>query len=148
MPNIFLAKTEPSTFSIDDFEQEKITLWDGVHNYQAINIIKTWQIGDYVLIYHSVKEKCLVGLGQVIEAPYENLADPRYSWAAKLKFIIRFDNTEKINLSQIKQTNLFANFLLVTNSRLSVMPCPDNFVNWLAKQIPRLKSILTNTQSK
>jgi len=41
MSNIFLAKTEPNTFSIDDFEKEKITLWDGVHNYQAIKVIKT-----------------------------------------------------------------------------------------------------------
>ena len=146
MPNIFLAKTEPSTFSIEDFEKEKITLWDGVHNYQAINIIKTWQVGDYVLIYHSVKEKCLVGLGQVIETPYQNLVDTRYSWAAKLKFITKFENTEKINLAQIKQTNLFNNFLLVTNSRLSVMPCPDNFVNWLVKQIPRLQGIFQSAE--
>lgn len=142
MSNIFLAKTEPNTFSIDDFEQEKITLWDGVHNYQAISIIKTWQIGDYVLIYHSVKEKCLVGLGQVIENPYQNLEDKRYSWVAKLQFIAKFEDKEKINLSQIKETNLFHNFLLVTNSRLSVMPCPNNFINWLQKKIPRLKNIL------
>jgi len=146
MPNIFLAKTEPSTFAIEDFEKEKITLWDGVHNYQAINIIKTWQVGDYVLIYHSVKEKCLVGLGQVIETPCQNIVDTRYSWAAKLKFITKFDKTEKINLAQIKQTNLFNNFLLVTNSRLSVMPCPDNFVNWLIKQIPRLQGIFQSAE--
>lgn len=146
MPNIFLAKTEPSTFSIEDFEKEKITLWDGVHNYQAINIIKTWQVGDYILIYHSVKEKCLVGLGQVTDHPFQNIADTRYSWAAKLKFITKFENTEKINLAQIKHTNLFNNFLLVTNSRLSVMPCPDDFVNWLIKQIPGLQGILQSEE--
>jgi predicted RNA-binding protein with PUA-like domain len=144
MSNVFLAKTEPSTFSIDNFEKEKITLWDGVHNYQAINFIKTWQKGDYILIYHSVKEKCLVGLGQVIENPYHNLADPRFSWAAKIKFIIKFEAEEKITLAQIKQTNLFHNFLLISNSRLSVMPCPDNFTNWLQEQIPRLKNIFNS----
>jgi predicted RNA-binding protein with PUA-like domain len=141
MPNIFLAKTEPSTFSIDDFEKEQITLWDGVHNYQAINVIKTWEVGDYVLIYHSVKEKCLVGVSKVIEEPYHNVADPRFSWAAKLKLIYKFNQDERINLATIKQSNLFDNFLLVTNSRLSVMPCPDNFVNWLQEQIPKLKNI-------
>lgn len=144
MSNIFLAKTEPNTFSIDDFEKEKITLWDGVHNYQAINVIKTWQVGDYVLIYHSVKEKCLVGLAQVIEEPYHNLADTRFSWAARLKFIYKFQPSERINLATIKQTNLFQNFLLVTNSRLSVMPCPDNFVTWLQEQIPKLQEFLSN----
>jgi predicted RNA-binding protein with PUA-like domain len=143
MLHIFLAKTEPSTFSIDDFEQEKITLWDGVHNYQAINVIKTWQVGDYVLIYHSVKEKSLVGVSQVIEKPYHNLADPRFSWAAKLKLIYKFNQDERINLATIKESNLFDNFLLVTNSRLSVMPCPDNFVTWIQEQIPKLKDIFT-----
>lgn len=144
MSNIFLAKTEPSTFSIDDFEKEKITLWDGVHNYQAINFIKTWQIGDYILIYHSVKDKCLVGLGQVIESPYQNLADTRFSWAAKIKFITKLETKERITLAQIKQTDLFSNFLLISNSRLSVMPCPDNFIIWLQEQIPRLKSIFNS----
>lgn len=142
MPKVFLAKTEPSTFSIDDFEKEQITLWDGVHNYQAINVIKTWETGDYVLIYHSVKDKCIVGLGQVIESPYENKDDTRFSWAAKLEFITKFEPQERINLTQIKQTNLFQNFLLVTNSRLSVMPCPDNFVKWIQEQIPRLQNII------
>lgn len=144
MPNLFLAKTEPSTFSIDDFAKEKITLWDGVHNYQAINIIKTWQVGDYVLIYHSVKEKCLVGLAQVIEAPYHNVADPRFSWAARLELIEIFMPSERINLKEIKQSNLFQNFLLVTNSRLSVLPCPDNFIVWIQEKIPRLKAILNH----
>lgn len=142
MPKLFLAKTEPSTFSIDDFEKEQITLWDGVHNYQAINVIKTWETGDYVLIYHSVKDKCIVGLGRVLESPFENKNDTRFSWSAKLEFITKFEPQERINLAQIKQTNLFQNFLLVTNSRLSVMPCPDNFVTWIQEQIPRLKNII------
>jgi predicted RNA-binding protein with PUA-like domain len=69
------------------------------------------------------------------------LADPRFSWAAKLKLIYKFRPDEKINLATIKQSNLFDNFLLVTNSRLSVMPCPDNFVNWLQELIPKLQDI-------
>ena len=138
MPQIFLAKTEPSTFSIDDFEKEHITLWDGVHNYQAINVIKTWQVGDYVLIYHSVKERRIVGIAKVIEEPYQNLADSRFSWAAKLEFVTRFTSEEQISLDTIKQSHLFDDFLLVKHSRLSVMPCPDDFVIWLQEQIPRI----------
>jgi predicted RNA-binding protein with PUA-like domain len=138
MPQVFLAKTEPSTFSIDDFEKEHITLWDGVHNYQAINVIKTWQVGDYVLIYHSVKERRIVGIGKAIEKPYLNLADSRFSWAAKLEFVTKFTPEEQISLDIIKQSHLFDDFLLVKHSRLSVMPCPDNFVIWLQEQIPRI----------
>jgi len=136
MPQVFLAKTEPSTFSINDFEKEHITLWDGVHNYQAINVIKTWQVGDYVLIYHSVKERRIVGMGKVIEKPYLNFADSRFSWAAKLEFVTKFTPEEQISLDTIKQSHLFDDFLLVKHSRLSVMPCPDDFVIWLQEQIP------------
>ena len=138
MSHVFLAKTEPSTFSIDDFKKEHITLWDGVHNYQAINVIKTWRPGDYVLIYHSVKERKIVGIGKVIEEPYHNLADSRFSWAAKLEFVTQFTPEEQISLDMIKQSHLFDDFLLVKHSRLSVMPCPDNFISWIQEHIPRI----------
>jgi predicted RNA-binding protein with PUA-like domain len=49
----FLAKTEPATFSIADFEAEGETLWDGVHSYEAMNNIKLMTSGDKVFIYHS-----------------------------------------------------------------------------------------------
>ena len=90
--NYFLAKTEPSTFSLEDFRNEKITTWDGVHNYQAINIIKSWQIGDMILIYHSVKEARIVGLGKVISDPKKDPNDVRnISWIADLEFVAEFD---------------------------------------------------------
>ena len=30
--NYFLAKTDPETYSIDQFEKDKKTVWDGVKN--------------------------------------------------------------------------------------------------------------------
>ena len=35
--NYFLAKTDPDTYSIDDFERERRTVWDGVANAQAVS---------------------------------------------------------------------------------------------------------------
>ena len=39
--NYFLAKTEPSTYSIDDLERDQRTAWDGVTNAQAVRVIRT-----------------------------------------------------------------------------------------------------------
>jgi predicted RNA-binding protein with PUA-like domain len=129
--NYFLVKTEPSTFSLEDFRKEKITTWEGVRNYQAINTIKTWQIGDIILIYHSVSEARIVGLGKVISTPKKDPND-KISWIADLEFILEFD--KKITLKEIKnysqKTNLFTDFTLIRQSRLSVCSCPSDFIAW------------------
>ena len=49
----YLAKTDPDTYSIDDLEREKQTVWDGVTNPQAVRAIRAMQPGDRVFIYHS-----------------------------------------------------------------------------------------------
>jgi len=124
----FLAKTEPSTYSIDDLESDKTTIWDGVHNYQAINIIKEMSIGDKVYVYHSMTDKKIVGLAEVVGAPFENKEDARFSWAFKLKFLTRLDGP---SLTQFKSDPSLSNFKLVSHSRLSVMPVPSNVVSWI-----------------
>ena len=49
----FLAKTDPDTYSIDDLERDKQTVWDGVTNPQAVRAIREMKPGDRVFIYHS-----------------------------------------------------------------------------------------------
>ena len=131
MPQTFLAKTEPSSFSISDFVRDQITPWDGVHNYQAINVIKTWNIGDIVLIYHSVKEAQIVGIAQVITQPIPNLGDLRPSVVADLRLLRVLEPSEYVTIKQVKASGLFDDWYLVKQSRLSVMPVPDNFLTWL-----------------
>ena len=131
MPQVFLAKTEPSSYSIEDFVRDKITPWDGVHNYQAINIIKTWNIGDIVLIYHSVKQAQIVGIAEVITSPIPNEQDPRPSVVASLKLLRVLEPSEYISIKQMKASGLFDNWYLVKQSRLSVMPVPVQFLTWL-----------------
>lgn len=42
----WLLKSEPDAFSIDDLKAKKISMWDGVRNYQARNFMKDkMQIG-------------------------------------------------------------------------------------------------------
>ena len=60
----FLAKTDPETYSIDSLEKEKTTTWNGVRNPQAVNVLKSMQKGDKVLIYHSQGEGVIRRLGR------------------------------------------------------------------------------------
>ncbi len=134
--NYFLAKTDPETYSITDLEKEKETIWDGVHNYQAIAVIKSWQPGDKVFLYHSQGEKRIVGMMEVLSEPYKDPNDKRnISWAAKVKFLKKFKTEIQVTLSDVKATGMFDNFKLVTNSRLSTMACPENFVQWISQKV-------------
>jgi predicted RNA-binding protein with PUA-like domain len=128
----FLVKTDPETYSIEDFEKDGETEWDGVHNYQAINNIKMMQPGDKVYVYLSMSSKSIVALAKVVSEPYENKTDPRFSWAVSLKFIRR---TKPVTLSEIKAEPKLKNFLLVRHSRLSVMPVDETADAWLKEQI-------------
>jgi predicted RNA-binding protein with PUA-like domain len=130
--DFFLVKTEPKAYSIKDFAKEKVTNWDGVHNRQAILVIKSWKIGDMVLVYHSGGESRIVGLAKVISLPKLDENDERgFSWCADLEFIREFSENKNLSLKSIKISNLFSEFALVKQSRLSVMKCPQNFVNWI-----------------
>jgi predicted RNA-binding protein with PUA-like domain len=117
----WLVKADPDTdYSIDDLSKDGSTIWDGVHNFQAINNIKLMSIGDLVYIYHSQKEKSIVGLAQVTGKPYENLEDPRTSWAVELGFVKKYE--KPLSLADIKAEKDLQDFLLVRHTRLSVMP--------------------------
>lgn len=126
----WLVKADPDTdYSIDDLKRDGTTVWDGVHNFQAISYIKQWRTGDKIYIYHSQKEKQIVGLAEVISEPEKNKDDPRTSWVAKIKFVKKFQNP--LTLTEIKEAPENKDFLLVRNPRLSVMPVPVQTRKWL-----------------
>ncbi len=119
--NYWLVKADPDEdYSIDDLARDGSTIWDGVHNNAAILHIQKMKVGDQVYIYHSQKEKSIVGLAEVAGEPFENKADPRRSWAVKLKFVKKYD--KPLHLTAIKQNTELHDFSLVKIGRLSVMP--------------------------
>jgi len=128
--NYFLAKTEPSEYSIADLQRDGTTLWDGVHNNAAILVIQQMRPGDLVFIYHSMSDKRIVGTAEVVDNPFENKDDPRRSWAVHLKFVRAFDGP---SLSDFKQEELFKDFALVRQPRLSTMRVPDEIAEWILK---------------
>ncbi|HEV8266154.1 MAG TPA: EVE domain-containing protein [Gemmatimonadales bacterium] len=112
MPNYWLVKTEPSTYSFDDLEHDGATTWDGVKNPVAQKHLRAMQPGDDVLFYHTGNEKSIVGLATVAAA-----GDP-----PKLKAKRR--QRRAVTLAEVKKDKAFADLALVRIGRLSVMPVP------------------------
>ena len=132
--NYWLVKADPDTdYSIDDLVRDGHTEWTGVHNFQAIINIKLMKPDDLVYFYHSQKEKSIVGIAKVSGVPYENLEDPRKSWAVQLSFVEKYK--QPLHLSTIKAKSAFDSFLLVRNSRLSVMPVPKEIQQKIEKLV-------------
>ena len=77
--NYFLAKTEPSTYSIDDLERDRHTAWDGVTNAQAVRAIREMKPGDIVFIYHSGGVSSVVGMAAVKSPARDDPKNPEVS---------------------------------------------------------------------
>ena len=129
--NYFLAKTEPGTYSIEDLEREGSTAWDGVTNPQAVRAIREMKPGDRVLIYHSGGVSAIVGLAAVRSAARDDPKNPK-SAVVELEFLAKLD--PPTTLAEVKQSELFDDWALVRQGRLSTMPVPHAFVEWLRKR--------------
>ncbi|MDE3094620.1 MAG: EVE domain-containing protein [Chloroflexota bacterium] len=127
----FLAKTDPSSYSIDDLERDGTTEWDGVRNPAAVNAIRAMQPGDLVFIYHSQGESAVVGLAEVVSPPRPDPDDAK-SWVADFRFVRRAK--KPVTLREVKESHLFDDWLLVRQGRLSTMQAPAAFNQWLKKQ--------------
>ena len=132
----YLAKTEPGTYSVDQLEQEKRTIWDGVTNPQALRAIREMRPGDRVFIYHSGGETAIVGVAKVAGEPRPDPKNAK-SWVVELEFLRRID--PPTTLSEIKQSGEFSDWALVRQGRLSTMAAPDAFVEWMRARHPGAK---------
>ena len=121
MPNYWIVKTEPSTYSYDDLAGQKTAVWDGVKNNLALKHLRQMKPGDRVLVYHTGDEKAVVGVAEVASEPYPDpkQADPKLT-VVKLKAGERLPRP--VPLAEIKGDRAFADLGLVRMGRLSVMP--------------------------
>jgi predicted RNA-binding protein with PUA-like domain len=73
----WLFKSEPGAWSWDDQVKEGACEWDGVRNHQANNNMKAMKIGDRGFFYHSVNEKQIVGVVEVVKEHYPDHTDAK-----------------------------------------------------------------------
>lgn len=120
----WLIKSDPETYSLNDLENDKTTIWDGVRNPQARNYLKEMKLGDKLFFYHSGDERAIVGLAELSQEYFQDPTTEDSRWVAvKVQFLKRFTNP--LNLSKIKQTEELKNIQLLKQSRLSVMPITE-----------------------
>lgn len=132
----FLAKTDPETYAVTQFQAEGKTTWDGVTNAQAVAVIRTMRRGDKVFIYHSMGQSAVVGLAKVEASPRPDAENPR-SWVVDLKFVRLLE--PPTTLAEIKDCGLFQDWALVRQSRLSTMAAPNEFVEWMRARYTKAK---------
>lgn len=119
--NYWLVKTEPGTYSWEDLEKDGQTFWDGVRNYQARNNLKEMKNGDLCLWYHSVKEKSIIGIAEVVKEHYPDPTSDDDQWVVvDVKPYKKL--TSPVKLEQVKADERLSSMVLVKNSRLSVQP--------------------------
>jgi len=120
----WLMKTEPGAWSWDDQVMAGTAEWDGVRNYQAANNMKAMKNGDRAFFYHSVNEKRVVGIVEVVREYYPDPSDASGRFGmVDVKALRPLE--APVTLAQIKAEPRLADLALIRQSRLSVMPIPD-----------------------
>ena len=139
--NYWLMKSEPDVYSIADLQGDKISIWDGVRNYQARNFMRQMSPGDLVFFYHSnTKIPGIVGLARVVET---GIADPTQfdvnseyydaksqldapRWqTVRVEFVEEF--AKLVSLDELKEKFSADEILVVRKgNRLSVMPVSES----------------------
>lgn len=118
---MWLIKTEPSCWSWQDQVKHQVTHWDGVRNYQASKNLQSMKEGDLCFFYHSVKERQIVGIVEVVKTYYPDPSDPTGRFGmVDVKMVEPLPYP--VTLDQIKVDPRLQHLALVRQSRLSVMP--------------------------
>ena len=134
---LWLMKSEPDVYSIEDLERDGKEAWEGVRNYQARNFMRDMAEGDLVIFYHSnAKPPGAAGLCRICREAYPDHTqfdkkskyydtkskkeDPRWSMV-DVEFIEKFD--EPVSLQALKDDEALEGMLVTQKgSRLSVQP--------------------------
>src|SRR6476620_3895529 len=135
----WLFKSEPESFGYADLVRVKREGWDGVRNFMARNYMRSMQVGDQAIFYHSnAKPPGVAGICKIVKGaepdptqfdpeskyydPTSDPADPRWDWVTvapvrALPFVALDELRTIPALAQCR--------LLAKGNRLSVIPLTD-----------------------
>jgi predicted RNA-binding protein with PUA-like domain len=120
----WLVKSEPFKYSWSQMLADGRTHWDGVRNYQAANNLKAMQLGDRAFFYHSNEGKEIVGVVEIARTAYPDPSDETGRFVmVDVKPLMAVPRP--VTLAEIKADPRLADFALVRQSRLSVVPVRD-----------------------
>ncbi|HHW98698.1 MAG TPA: EVE domain-containing protein [Firmicutes bacterium] len=122
--NYWLLKTEPEDYSFADLMRNGRDMWDGVRNHTAQRHLRSMQPGDLAFIYHTGKERAIVGIAEVMTLAYPDPTADDPKWQA-VDVAARDPLPRPVTLQEIKSWPELAQWELVRLPRLSVMPVPE-----------------------
>lgn len=114
----WLLKSEPDCYAWPEMERDGKTFWDGVHNYQARNNLRSMKKGDLAFFYHSGDERQIMGIVEVVKEAYPDATDPVWTWVD-----VKYARALKrpVTLKEMKAHPALAGMNLFRQSRLSVV---------------------------
>ena len=117
----WMVKQEPTAYAWSAFVADGRAAWTGVRNFQARNNLRAMRQGDFVLYYHSVVGKEVVGIAKVAVEAYPDPTAEEGDWSCvdiePVKAL-----KHPVTLEAIKAAPALREIALLRNSRLSVMP--------------------------
>jgi predicted RNA-binding protein with PUA-like domain len=128
----WLLKSEPSVYPWAQLVKDKKTSWTGVRNAQAALNLKAMKVGDRCFFYHSNEGKEIVGVAEVVKTAYPDPTD-KAGKAVTVDIKPLGPLPQPVSLAAMKADGRFAEFGLVRQSRLSVVPVSDEHWKLLTK---------------
>lgn len=117
-------KSEPDSFSWAQQVEHDIEPWTGVRSHQAKKNLEAMRQGDRCFFYHSNIGREIVGVVEVVREAYPDPSSPDGDWVCvDVKAVGPFERP--VTLVEIKADPEFQDFLLVRQSRLSVVPVSE-----------------------
>ncbi|HEY3594439.1 MAG TPA: EVE domain-containing protein [Polyangiaceae bacterium] len=117
----WLIKSEPNTYPYEKLVKDGRTVWDGVRNFEARNNLRAMNEGDLALFYHSNIGKEVVGVARIVKKAYPDPGAKDEDWSV-VDVAPGFALNEPVTLEAMKDDPALNGLLLLTRSRLSVVP--------------------------
>jgi predicted RNA-binding protein with PUA-like domain len=120
----WLVKSEPNSYSWEQFQKDGKTFWDGVRNYAARLHLRAMRKGDEVFFYHSNEGLEIVGIAKVIREAYPDPTTKEEGWVVvDLKPVRALKRP--VSLKEIKDQKNLYDMALIRLGRLSVQPVKE-----------------------
>ena len=118
----WLLKSEPDAFSWDQQVANGVEPWTGVRSHSARRNLAAMTRGDLAFFYHSNTGKEIVGIVEIVREAYPDpTAEEGTGWLAVDTKAVR-PVIRPVTLASMRADHALDEFLLVKQSRLSVVP--------------------------
>lgn len=117
----WMVKSEPASYSWEQFVKDGGTAWTGVRNYQARINLRAMRKGDSVFFYHSVSEKAVVGIARVTKTAYPDATAEEGEWVC-VDLVPVKPLPRPVTLEEMKGNPRLKELPLLRHTRLSVLP--------------------------